>query len=906
MKTGVSTWRSTTLVIGLAFAVIFVLSGCGGGAPGASSDGAPPQDPVADTSPESTPPADAATVEEEETDTITVPQLDHALITFVTGDAWLVRDGDEFLADIGDYLQPAEELRVETGYAELQAGSLGTIRVREESTIRLDDIVLDPSGQSLDLRVVSGSVLNKVNRLAGTDSYEVRTETAVMGVRGTEFGIEVDENAGTRVAVREGRVAVVPPAADPQRLREQAAATGEAAEVVEAAIRRLEEEAPVFAANEEASFDEASVAAGEAAVEEIQTVIDEVVAQSRRGETIDREAVSRRAEDAAARSAERVGVSVEEKRRNVSADAREQLEEIDRIRAVPVAATETTALVPVRLIVQPGNAEIRLDGELVGTGRFSGVFSPGEQLSFLVSHPTRGEEQFDLTVGADRGRTVRISLAERAPEDDADADATADPDADADDDAEGTRDGNANAQSAAPEQTRPSGAGDAAATAGSAAAIPAGRTEAAPPRRETPPAPTPAPTPRPEPQRDPEPEPQPEPTTGTLTVTVSPPDAVLLVDGRRVAAARAEREFPTDTEVTVIASRPGYAPAERTVRITTEGTALELRLEARPLEATVQVASGALVRGVTSDGTRGYAADRAGTVYAVDPAGRVLWNVATANGGNENSAPTVYAGNVVFSGAAERVVLNAADGRVISRSALTGSASHLFGRRAVPWGDRWLFPSDEEIAILDRQGNPAGRTIPIPGGSKMTPAVVAGVIAIADQQGQVLLIEPESGNLRATVPTGMSQPVALAPAAEGTRIFMVGRRGVAAAVDAATGTLLWEQSLPGSRGSFVDPVVAGPVVLFFDGATIVALSTTNGAQRFQLDAATGPPAVAGGMIYYGTSSGELRRINPDSGVVTGRVRLPAAAAGGPAVVGERLLVPLADGRVVTVHTVGVQ
>jgi hypothetical protein len=325
MKTGVSTQKFTTLVIGLALAVLLVLTGCGGDSPTASSDAPERQEPPADAPPESTTTAVGTTIEEEETDTISVPQLDHAMITFVTGDAWLARDGEEFLADIGDYLQPEEELRVETGYAELQAGTLGSIRVRENSVIRLDDIVLDPAGQSLDLRVVSGSVLNKVNRLAGNESYEVRTETAVMGVRGTEFGVDVNTSTGTRVAVREGRVAVVPPAADPQRLREQAAAAGEAAEVVEAAIQRLEAEAPVFAANEEASFDEASATAGEEAVEEIETIIAEVTTQASRGEAIDREAVSRRAEEAAVRSAERVGVTVEEKRRAVSADARQSL-----------------------------------------------------------------------------------------------------------------------------------------------------------------------------------------------------------------------------------------------------------------------------------------------------------------------------------------------------------------------------------------------------------------------------------------------------------------------------------------------------------------------------------------------------------------------------------------------------
>jgi outer membrane protein assembly factor BamB len=904
MKTGVSTQKFTTLVIGLALAVLLVLTGCGGDSPTASSDAPERQEPPADAPPESTTTAVGTTIEEEETDTISVPQLDHAMITFVTGDAWLARDGEEFLADIGDYLQPEEELRVETGYAELQAGTLGSIRVRENSVIRLDDIVLDPAGQSLDLRVVSGSVLNKVNRLAGNESYEVRTETAVMGVRGTEFGVDVNTSTGTRVAVRVGRVAVVPPAADPQRLREQAAAAGEAAEVVEAAIQRLEAEAPVFAANEEASFDEASATAGEEAVEEIETIIAEVTTQASRGEAIDREAVSRRAEEAAVRSAERVGVTVEEKRRAVSADARQQLEEIDRIRAVPVTAAETSVLVPVRLIAQPGDSEIRLDGQLVGTGRFSGVFSPGERLSFVVSHPTRGEEQLDVTVGADRGRTYRVSLAERAPASDEENDPESEPAVDTDGDADTGPESNTVDNPPLPEQARRTDAGnpsDAVTQSGSApagpeATAPPRRAAEPPPRREEPPVPTP----------EPEPEPDPQPTTAILSVAVSPSDANLVIDGRRAPSARTEREFQIGTTVTVAASRPGYASAERTITISAEGSAVELRLEARPLEASVEVAPGPLVRGLASDGIRGYAADRAGTVYAIDPSGRVLWSVATANGGNENSAPAVTAGNIAFSGAAERVVLNATDGRVLSRESLAGSGSHLFGRRAVPWGNRLLFPSDEEIAILDVQGNPTGRTIPIPGGSKMTPAVVAGVIAIADQQGQVLLIDPESGTLRSSVPTGMSQPVALAPATDGTRVFIVGRRGVAAAVDAAAARLLWEQPLPGGRGSFVDPVVAGPVVLFFDGSEIVGLSTANGSVRFRLESAAGPPNVAGGMIYYASSSGELRRVNPGSGIVTGRVPLPGAAAGGPTAIGDRLLVPLADGRVVTVHTAGIQ
>jgi hypothetical protein len=75
------------------------------------------------------------------------------------------------------------------------------------------------------------------------------------------------------------------------------------------------------------------------------------------------------------RSAERVGVTVEEKRRAVSADARQQLEEIDRIRAVPVTAAETSVLVPVRLIAQPGDS------------RFASTVSSSERVASPASSP---------------------------------------------------------------------------------------------------------------------------------------------------------------------------------------------------------------------------------------------------------------------------------------------------------------------------------------------------------------------------------------------------------------------------------------------------------------------------------------------------------------------------------------
>ncbi|HKK48083.1 MAG TPA: PQQ-binding-like beta-propeller repeat protein, partial [Alkalispirochaeta sp.] len=389
-----------------------------------------------------------------------------------------------------------------------------------------------------------------------------------------------------------------------------------------------------------------------------------------------------------------------------------------------------------------------------------------------------------------------------------------------------------------------------------------------------------------------------------LTITTQPTDAQVRISGTAVGTGRVQRQYPVAERITVQASRPGFADIQRSVVIEEGGSSLQLRLEPRPIEATIEVASGSFVRGLVGDGRRVFGADGQGTVYAAEPAGRRLWSVETANAGNENSLPVVAGGVVAFSGATEMVFVDAASGTVLNRSALSGSGSHLFGRRPVAWNGQWLLPSDEQLAVLNGRGSAAGRTITIPGGSKMTPAIISGSVVIADQQGQVIVLDPSNGNVLRSVATGMSQPVALAPAGAGSVAYLVGRRGVAAAVDVSAGSVVWERELPGGRGSFVDPVVAGQTVFFYTEGEVVALNVADGSERYVLNEAAGVPVVLDGQVYYGASSGELRQVNPTTGAVTARLSLDSAPAGAPVAVGQRLLVPMSDGTVVVVHPAG--
>ncbi|MFO7849809.1 MAG: hypothetical protein R6V67_07610, partial [Spirochaetia bacterium] len=100
----------TFLRILLSIGILLLLSSCG-------DDAEKPPKPEDEQEEESA--AAEASVEEEELDSIDVPEFEHALVTFIAGDAWKIADGEETFIDIGDYLEVDDTLQVDTGYVEL-------------------------------------------------------------------------------------------------------------------------------------------------------------------------------------------------------------------------------------------------------------------------------------------------------------------------------------------------------------------------------------------------------------------------------------------------------------------------------------------------------------------------------------------------------------------------------------------------------------------------------------------------------------------------------------------------------------------------------------------------------------------------------------------------------------------
>ena len=129
-----------------------------------------------------------------------------ATAVFVVGEV-SVKKGDADYKPLiqGDTLTLHDIVRTgQKGIAVLQMEQVGTIRISEESTVRLSSVTKG----LVELSVEKGEVFSKVTKLQKDQSYQVKTPTVVASVRGTEFLVIHKESSPADVQVYGGKVAV--------------------------------------------------------------------------------------------------------------------------------------------------------------------------------------------------------------------------------------------------------------------------------------------------------------------------------------------------------------------------------------------------------------------------------------------------------------------------------------------------------------------------------------------------------------------------------------------------------------------------------------------------------------------------------------------------------------------------
>jgi hypothetical protein len=134
-------------------------------------------------------------------------------VSYLEGSVQVSRGGAYMNSrDVGIGLRIEESDTVETGtdgYVEIEmtAPSAGSVvKVSPNSAFYFENTPPKSSRIGTMFQLLRGSLGLKVGKLSGRESYGVRTDSAVMAVRGTEFNVDIAPDRSVLVSVPEGRV----------------------------------------------------------------------------------------------------------------------------------------------------------------------------------------------------------------------------------------------------------------------------------------------------------------------------------------------------------------------------------------------------------------------------------------------------------------------------------------------------------------------------------------------------------------------------------------------------------------------------------------------------------------------------------------------------------------------------
>lgn len=136
-------------------------------------------------------------------------------ISWVDGIVDVYRDGeaiDYWDVDIGLEIEDFDLIETgDDGYAEIEVqtpGNSGTVvKISKNTAFYFDSAKVD-GGSKTTFQLLAGSLSMKVGKLTGNNAVDVRTESAVMGVRGTEFEVSLAPEGSVLVTCVEGDVEV--------------------------------------------------------------------------------------------------------------------------------------------------------------------------------------------------------------------------------------------------------------------------------------------------------------------------------------------------------------------------------------------------------------------------------------------------------------------------------------------------------------------------------------------------------------------------------------------------------------------------------------------------------------------------------------------------------------------------
>ena len=814
--------------------------------------------------------------------------LDDGLVTYTAGDVEdRVADESWRFTDIGLAFGFDHAFRTgDSGSAELQFGDSAIIHLSEATDLRVEQLAGTDDAEETVLDLSGGTVRGRLDSIRGDEALQVRTEGAVVGVRGTAFEVSYDEETrSSSVGVSSGEVVVRPRAAEEARIRVATIADPEAGSLLEEIVGEIEasytvraDEELLFSVDDFAEINEEI----EALLEFVPRVDDESLDEAERDQA--RGEIRSRSDEVRDRLPEFTLeiLELDESRRNRLID----IEEAVNVRAAGTAgmfggeseapddptdemapstadadgapaARAAVSMTELLVSPEPADAAVALTGRPRSRGAARALYLPGTEVRVRVSRDGYTPREEQVLVADDGRQEISMVLT---PEQEASPD-----------------------EAAALKQ----------ATAAEEAAAPE---DASPPAPDEDPAEDPA-----------------EERNINLEFDIQPREAVVSVDGAPVSGSSYIVTVEEERTVTVEASAEGWESERREVEIgDSPQEEIAIALEPAPLSGEVSLFDSAVVRAVATAAGTAYVADFSGTVAAVSTEAEELWQTETENEFNENAVPvfTDGASELHFSGTAEWYAFDPDNGRILHDRELDAESVHPFGRRVISWGDRVVYPENSVLRVYDA-GFEEVASIDMEREASMTPLVSGDRAWIVSQNGTLYEVDLRAESVREVVATGATQPLGHAPVwlpGAGEQQLVFGdREGSVFAVDIADGEVLWERTLADGSAVLDDPVAAGNTIFVSAGESIFALSP-DGSERFDPveDAAAGA-MVHGQQLVYPSTGGEIVGVDVSTGAEQFRFPVGQALSTSVSLLGgDRYVVGTETGSLLFVHAEAVR
>ena len=824
----------------------------------------------------------------EDLTSVNIPENDEGIITFISGEVSIREDGKWYEAVIGDIIKGTNNI-VKVGsdsYCEIQFTNRAVIKIQENSEIDLAVINAKTGESNVNLDMKIGTVLCKVQKLTSEESFRVKTQTAVCGVRGTEFLVLAENGKDTKLSVKEGAVTILPRSIDIDKLKAKVEGKNNAV----ALIDKIEKQAPVVKANQEIVVDEKVMANTKKAADSINVAVNTLEKEQGAGS----QTAINKLDAAIAEQQKAISTSVGQPKQlsEESTKSLAQIDEMKIIEIIPDLQGNMPKIYKLSIESLLDGASIIVNGRFAGYNSYAGHYAENSKIMFNISKPGYIPYQMDFTVTSLTAKAYKIELI-------------ADP----------------NAQPAAPEEKSKElsikllpanaeividnkivGKGsytnsyDIGTNVVFTAQMSGYVSKTIPVKID---ANTPAVL-----EISLEKMPDPE---KIITFTVTPNDSNIFINNRAVGKGKHSATVKQGSEITVSVSKDGYATKTMNIDVKKDTPeSYNFTLEKKPIDSVLSPFTAKVVTKITYSNGRIFAADASGTIYSSALDGKAGWKKTTTNSPNSNSYPVAAGNTVVFTGTKEMLVMDTTTGNVNNQVALDTNSTHMFGRRVVPFNNTFIYPRNNSLLISSLAKNAKEEVISLPVETGMTPVIWKNYIVIADIEGNVRMINPSTKAIETSIKTSAVQPIALSTAISGDMGFFADRNGTVIAIDFNAKKVLWESKINDPKPSVFTDLSYGNGHLFaHTGSKIFSFNMQTGKEAFSPIESTCAPAFIDGKLYYANIGGSLIEADAATGKTLGTIRVnDGVITTQPVLAESKIVVGTSTGKIIVLNPAG--